>query len=220
MSVAPSTREAANPGLARKEFILGGQKSGKSRRAEELARDWLAADAGHRACLVATGQAWDDEMRMRIARHQRDRALRVPRLVSLEEPLRVAETIAAYSRPDTLLVVDCLTVWLTNWLMPHPDAGQVAAQTLRRRKGEGEHAGGPGDGDIVSLVIDPLLRAIADAPGPLAIVGHEIGLGVIPMGRETRDFVDVLGKLNQQVAGVCQRVTLMVAGLPLPVKEV
>jgi len=67
------------------ELILGGQKSGKSRRAELLARDWLAQSGGHRAVLIATGQAWDDEMRERIARHQRDRAERVPGLQTVEE---------------------------------------------------------------------------------------------------------------------------------------
>mgnify|MGYP006206024165 CR=1 FL=1 len=70
--------------LARSEFILGGQRSGKSRRAEELARQWMAADTAHRAVLIATGQAWDDEMRERIARHRRDRAERVPGLVTVE----------------------------------------------------------------------------------------------------------------------------------------
>ena len=100
------------------ELILGGQKSGKSRRAELLARDWLAEAGDHRALLIATGEAWDDEMRERIARHQRDRALRVPGLRTIEEPRDLASAIAQHSAAHTLLVVDCLTLWLTHWTMP------------------------------------------------------------------------------------------------------
>ena len=100
------------------ELILGGQKSGKSRRAELLARDWLARSADHRAVLIATGQAWDDEIRERIARHQRDRAERVPGLRTVEEPRDVAAALTRLSTPQTLVVVDCLTLWLTQWTMP------------------------------------------------------------------------------------------------------
>ena len=194
-----STAAIENFSIARSELILGGQKSGKSRRAELLARQWLAADASHRASLIATGQAWDDEMRARIARHQRDRAERVPGLATLEEPRAVGELIAATSTRETLLIVDCLTLWLTNWLMPveSTDADQQAWASQSAT----------------------FLRALREAPGPVILVGNEIGLGVIPMGREVRAFVDALGVLNQQVAGACARVTLMVAGLPLSLKD-
>ena len=100
------------------ELILGGQKSGKSRRAELLACDWLARSTDHRAVLIATGQAWDDELRDRIARHQHDRAERVPGLQTVEEPRDVAAALKRLSTPQTLVVVDCLTLWLTNWTMP------------------------------------------------------------------------------------------------------
>ena len=96
-------------GIARNELILGGQKSGKSRRAELLARDWLAQSPQHRALLIATAQPWDDEMRARIARHQRDRAERVPSLATLEEPRDLAAVLQRESTSHTLLVVDCLT---------------------------------------------------------------------------------------------------------------
>ncbi|QIL69631.1 bifunctional adenosylcobinamide kinase/adenosylcobinamide-phosphate guanylyltransferase [Diaphorobacter sp. HDW4B] len=194
-----STAAIEHFSIARSELILGGQKSGKSRRAELLARQWLAEDPSHRASLIATGQAWDDEMRARIARHQRDRAERVPGLATLEEPRAVGELIAATSTHETLLVVDCLTLWLTNWLMPvestDADKQEWATQSAT------------------------FLRALREAPGPVILVGNEIGLGVIPMGREVRAFVDALGVLNQQVAGACFRVTLMVAGLPLSLKD-
>jgi adenosylcobinamide kinase / adenosylcobinamide-phosphate guanylyltransferase len=187
--------------IARSELILGGQKSGKSRRAELLARTWLAQSAQHKATLIATGQAGDEEMRARIARHQRERAVRVPGLQTVEEPLRLAEAIAAHSRPDTLLVVDCLTLWLTNQLMPlqHSEPNPALAPD-------------------VSTPTAMLLGAIRSAPGPLVLVGNEIGLGVIPLGREVRAFVDALGRLNQDVAQACARVTLMAAGLPLTLK--
>ncbi|MBS3998220.1 MAG: bifunctional adenosylcobinamide kinase/adenosylcobinamide-phosphate guanylyltransferase, partial [Hydrogenophaga sp.] len=110
--------------LARSEFILGGQRSGKSRRAELLARDWLSASPAHRAVLVATGQPWDDEMRQRIARHQTDRTLRVPGMSTVEEPLALAEAVWRHSQAHTVVVVDCLTLWLTNLMMP-ADAAQA-----------------------------------------------------------------------------------------------
>lgn len=187
--------------LARSELILGGQRSGKSRRAEMLARDWLAQAPGHKAVLIATGQAWDDEMRERIARHRADRAARVPGMATVEEPLRLAQAITDNSSAQTLVVVDCLTLWLTNLLMPVGNLmpNQAPAQYPRAQAAM-------------------LLEAITTSAGPLVLVGNEIGLGVIPMGRDTRAFVDALGRLNQDVAQACERVTFMAAGLPLTLK--
>ena len=187
--------------IARSELILGGQRSGKSRRAELLARSWLAQSPSHEAVLIATGQPWDDEMRARIARHQLDRAERVPGMRTHEEPLAMPEALARCSNPHTLVVVDCLTLWLTNQLMP-ADNNESNRPILQQT---------PGPNAMLS-------GAITRATGPVILVGNEIGLGVIPMGRETRDFVDALGRLNQEVAAVCARVTLMVAGLPLTLK--
>ena len=181
--------------IASSELILGGQKSGKSRRAESLAKAWLDQAPGHRAMLLATGQAWDDEMRERIARHKSDRARRVPGMQTVETPLHLAQAIATHSHPDGLLVVDCMTLWLTNWMMP---AGAASAEPAP---------------------VSELLKALEAAPGPVVLVGNEIGLGVIPLGQEVRAFVDALGHLNQSLAAGCSRVTLMVAGLPLTLKE-
>lgn len=186
--------------VARSEFILGGQRSGKSRRAETLARTWLMAAPERRAVMVATGQAWDDEMRERIARHQADRAVRVPGMVTVEEPLALADALRHHGGPETLVVVDCLMLWLTNLMMP-ADPAQALGEAAVIAAGE------------------DLCAAIADAPGPVVLVGNEIGLGVIPMGREVRAFVDALGRLNQRVAATCARVTLMAAGLPLTLKD-
>ena len=188
------------------ELILGGQKSGKSRRAELLARDWLALSGDHSVLLIATGQAHDDEMRERIARHQRERAVRVPGLATLEEPRDVAGAVACHGNAQTLLVVDCLTLWLTGWTMPMglDDMNLEQKQALAL------------DWQAQAAMF---LEAIRQSPGPVVLVGNEIGLGVIPMGRAVRAFVDALGVLNQQVAQVCPRVTLMAAGLPLTLKE-
>ena len=180
--------------VARSELILGGQKSGKTARAEALAAAWLARSSTHRAVYIATAQAWDEEMQERIARHRRDRAQRVPRMETVEEPLELVRAIGAHSRDDTLVVVDCLTLWLTARLLPAAGEAQAAPD-------------------------DTLMAgAVAAASGPLVLVSNEIGLGVIPLGRETRNFVDALGRLNQQAALACERVTLMAAGLPLVLK--
>ncbi|NBX20850.1 MAG: bifunctional adenosylcobinamide kinase/adenosylcobinamide-phosphate guanylyltransferase [Betaproteobacteria bacterium] len=186
--------------IARSELILGGQKSGKSRRAELIARQWVQQSADHRAVMIATAQPWDDEMLQRIASHQQERSERVPGMRTVEEPLALAEAISQHSTPDTLVVVDCLTLWLTNQLMPadfEPKSPPAPMDSARAAS---------------------LLIAISQAPGPVVLVGNEIGLGVIPMGREVRAFVDALGRLNQQVAATCERVTLMAAGLPLTLK--
>ncbi|GAB3766866.1 bifunctional adenosylcobinamide kinase/adenosylcobinamide-phosphate guanylyltransferase [Ramlibacter monticola] len=181
--------------VARSELILGGQKSGKTSRAEALAAAWLAQSAAHRAVYIATAQAWGEEMRARIERHRQDRARRVPAMETVEEPQDIVRAIAAHSRPGTLVVVDCLTLWLTARMMPPP--GNVALPAPEE---------------------ELMAHAVAAAAGPLVLVSNEIGLGVVPMGRETRAFVDALGRLNQQGARACERVTLMVAGLPVPVK--
>ena len=188
--------------IARSELILGGQKSGKSRRAELLARVWLDASHQHRAVLIATAQPWDEEMRQRIVAHQSDRAERVPGMTTVEEPLALAKAITRHSTAETLVVVDCLTLWLTNQLMPASSDSNSS--------------------EVISdyACVDTLLIAISSALGPVILVGSEIGLGVIPMGREVRAFVDALGRLNQDVAATCQRVTLMAAGLLIPLKDI
>lgn len=192
--------------LAPSELILGGQKSGKSRRAETLARQWLAQSAAHNALFVATAQPWDGEMRGRITRHQRERTERVPGMATLEEPYDLVGVLQRRSHPHTLIVVDCLTLWLTNWLMP-------------------AHTAAPDPNPSQPLTHDwqalasMLAITVKNAAGPLVLVGNEIGLGVIPLGPQVREFVDALGSLNQQIAQACARVTLMAAGLPLTLKE-
>lgn len=179
------------------ELILGGCKSGKSRCAEQRAADWLAWP-GRSAMLLATALPGDDELRERIARHRADRAMRVPALGTVEVPVALAEAVAVHSAEHRLLVVDCLTLWLTNLRMPL--VGEpVSEEAWRAREQE-------------------LIDALNSARGPVVLVSNEIGLGVMPLGAETRRFVDSLGMLHQRVTKACSHVTLMVAGHELAVK--
>jgi adenosylcobinamide kinase / adenosylcobinamide-phosphate guanylyltransferase len=179
------------------ELILGGQRSGKSRCAEARAAAWLA-HPGRSAVLLATALTGDDEMRARIERHRVDRARRVPALSTIEEPRELSRALRQHSAPQRLVVVDCLTLWLTNLLMPlHGDALDEAH---------------------LASATAALCEALRVAPGPVLLVSNEIGLGLTPMTAPLRRFVDELGRLHQRVARVCERVTLMVAGLELPVK--
>lgn len=184
--------------MAAHELILGGQRSGKSRCGEARASTWLA-QPGHTAVLLATALAGDDEMRARIAQHQADRARRVAGLATIEVPRDLRGALLANTAPDRLVLVDCLTLWLTNLLMPiEGDALDDAALGLAR---------------------DGLCDALAAASGPVVLVSNEIGLGIVPMTREARRFVDELGRLHQAVAAVCANVTLMVAGIEMRVKR-
>ena len=183
---------------ATSELILGGQRSGKSRCAEGRALAWLAQPS-HTGVLLATAMAGDAEMTLRIAVHRADRAQRVPALVTVEEPFSLAQALLTHSAPTQLVVVDCLTLWLTNLLMPWQGEAMTDATWAAAR--------------------DELLHASENAAGPVVWVSNEIGSGLSPMGVEVRRFVDELGWLHQALAQRCQRVTLMVAGQELAVKS-
>ena len=194
--------------MAAHELILGGQKSGKSRTAEHRAATWLAGGGGRGALLLATAWAGDVEMAQRIERHRVDRALRVPGLATLELAAQglpgqgttdLAQAITTASTAQCLLVVDCLTLWLTQLAMPLHGPAADAAQL---------------DAATAALAL-----AVRSAPGPLVLVSNEIGLGVSPLSAEARRFIDALGSAHQQVAAACNRVTLMVAGCALVVKQ-
>jgi adenosylcobinamide kinase / adenosylcobinamide-phosphate guanylyltransferase len=180
------------------ELILGGQRSGKSRCAEAHAAAWLARP-GHSATLLATALEGDAEMQSRIARHRLDRAVRVPAMAVREVPRDLPQALRDCSSPTHLVVVDCLTLWLTNLLMPLN--------------------GTPLDEVAWAASCDALSDALRDAPGPVVLVSNEIGLGIAPLTAEARRFVDELGRLHQAVAARCANVTLMVAGIELPVKR-
>ena len=166
------------------ELIIGGQKSGKSRAAESRAAAWLATP-GREALLIATAVAGDIEMAARIARHQEDRARRVPGLRTLEEPRALAPVLRAHG----------LTLWLTNLLLPLEGPALGAAD--------------------VDAATDELVDALRASRSPVVLVSNEIGLGVSPLSAEARRFIDALGSLHQRLAAVCEPVTLMVAGRAL-----
>lgn len=169
-------------------LIVGGQRSGKSGHAERLALAWQAEAAGREVVVVATAQAWDEEMRLRIARHQADRPVG---WCTLEEPLHLSDVLAQEAAPHRLLLVDCLTLWLTNWLMPIGGQADLPAWHAER---------------------DAVLQTLRRLPSTVLLISNEVGWGVIPMSSEVRAFVDELGRLNQAVARCSGELTLMVAG--------
>lgn len=180
------------------ELILGGQKSGKSRLAVSRVQAWLAGAPDRTAIMVATAEPGDAEMRQRIEHHRAERARDVPGIHVVEEGRHLSAALVAHCRPHCLVVVDCLTLWLTQRLMP----------------GQPE----PGHPQSPASLIAELTATLRHAPGPVLLVSNEIGSGVVPMGAEVRAFVDAAGLMNQRVAECCDRVTWMVAGLPVVVK--
>lgn len=165
-------------------LILGGARSGKSRYAEQL-----AITSQQTVIVIVTAQAQDEEMAQRIAHHQ---ANRPTHWQVIEAPLNLAAALHTHARDGHCIIIDCLTLWLTNLLCQTPD------QLQQQR--------------------DALLAVLPTLPGTVLLVSNEVGMGIIPMGELTRRFVDEAGWLNQAVAGVCERVTLVAAGLPLALK--
>jgi len=164
----------------RMTLVLGGARSGKSVHAEGLieacAPPWL---------YLATAQAWDDEMRARIAIH---RTRRSGDWVTRDVPIDLPEAVAAATGP---VLVDCLTLWLTNLILSEADVDAATAA---------------------------LLAACAAAPGPVVLVGNEVGLGIVPDNALARRFRDAAGRLHQRLAAQADHVVFMVAGLSLIVK--
>lgn len=167
-----------------KTLILGGARSGKSALAEKFARD-----GGREVVYVATAEAGDDEMRTRIAHH---RARRPAEWSCVEEPLALATALEIHARADRTILVDCLTLWLSNVL----HAGDARFESERAA----------------------LLDALPKLSGEILLVGNEVGLGVVPMGALSRRFVDEAGRLNQSIAAVAERVLFVAAGLPVAMK--
>lgn len=179
------------------ELILGGARSGKSALAERRAEE-----SGLAVTYVATGQAGDAEMTRRIAHH---RSRRPPHWTLVEEPLHLAATLAEHAAPDRCLLVDCLTLWLSNLLF----VGEAAAQA---------EAGSRIDCPQFLGEREALVAVLPQLPGRIIIVSNEVGWGLVPMAAVSRLFADEQGRLNQRVAAVCDRVTLVAAGLPLLLK--
>lgn len=180
-----------------KELIIGGARSGKSAWAERR-----AVESGLQVIYVATGQAGDEEMSRRIAQH---RARRPADWGLVESPLNLASALQKNAAPEVCLLVDCLTLWLSNLLF----AGEAADQA---------EASLPIDCPMLTREVQALLDTLPQLPGKIIIVSNEVGWGIVPMAAVSRLFADEQGRLNQRVAAVCDRVTMVVAGHPLALK--
>ena len=195
--MSPSIDASTSPKLV---LILGGARSGKSAFAEQL-----AASSGRRVAFIATATAGDDEMRARIARH---RASRSPEWLTIEEPLQLAGAVRRAAELADVLLLDCITLWLANWM------GQQSDLELDDAPGEGY------TGRVLSD-IEELLATLA-TPGPgktLIAVSNEVGLGIVPAYPLGRVYRDTLGRVNQRLARSADRVYLMVAGLAVDIKR-
>ncbi|MFZ3002588.1 MAG: bifunctional adenosylcobinamide kinase/adenosylcobinamide-phosphate guanylyltransferase [Undibacterium umbellatum] len=183
----------------RTSLIFGGARSGKSAFAEQLAS--RLSEGKQEVLYLATAKAGDVEMQERIAHH---RARRPAHWGTLEQSLALGATIMEHSRADNIILVDCLTVWLSNLLFSvktdFPEIGHISPppQFATQRQA--------------------LLDALVQAPGQIILVSNEVGMGIIPMGAVSRWFVDEAGRLNQSVAAIAGNVVWVAAGLPLYLK--
>ncbi|OOR89887.1 bifunctional adenosylcobinamide kinase/adenosylcobinamide-phosphate guanylyltransferase [Moraxella caviae] len=166
-------------------LILGGARSGKSRHAETLAKA-----SNKKVIYIATAQAFDDEMHVRISHHQNSRP---KHWQTLETPIKLAETLTKWGDDDSVLLVDCLTLWLSNLLLAGDDVFESESQAF--------------------------LDVLATYQGELILVSNETGLGVVPMGELSRRFVDESGFLHQKLAQIADEVVFCVAGLPMMLKS-
>ncbi len=169
-----------------RELILGGTRSGKSSYAEKV-----ALGGGKELLYLATATVEDAEMEQRIIHHQQSRssAWRV-----IEEPLHLAEVLQQEARDGRTILVECLTLWLTNLLLQE-------------------------DETVLQQETELLINVIPDLPGTTLLVGNETGMGVVPADALSRKYCDEAGRLHQRLAAICERVTLVVAGLPQTLKE-
>lgn len=168
-----------------KQLILGGVRSGKSRMAEQQ-----ALNSALEVVYIATATAGDAEMHARIQQHQQQRP---SHWQLVEAPLMLADALQTHAGAGRILLVDCLTLWLSNLLLT---ADEALFHTQR----------------------EALIDTVTTLPGALILVSNESGLGVVPMGEISRRYCDEAGRLHQRLAQRCDRVTLTIAGLPQVLK--
>lgn len=166
-------------------LITGGARSGKSRHALELASEY------DRKAFIATAQAFDDEMKDRITKHQAERG---DSFANVEEPIDLAGAISSLPQDTEAAVVDCLTVWIGN---------------LMHKYGE--------DTDTFSEV-DSLLKILAEPPCDIILVANEVGMGIVPENGMARKYRDITGRLNQDIASLADTVIITVSGIPVTIK--
>jgi adenosylcobinamide kinase/adenosylcobinamide-phosphate guanylyltransferase len=183
-------------------LILGGARSGKSTFAERL-----AIDSGRRVAFIATATASDEDMHDRISRHQ---ASRPASWVTIEEPLNLAKAVREASAVADVLILDCMTVWLSNWLFAQEAGEQLDDQVLSSHH----------NADVLQM-IDDLIQVVAalESGKTLIVVTNEVGLGIVPAYALGRMYRDLLGLVNQHIAASASRVYLMVAGLGVDIKR-
>ncbi len=177
-------------------LILGGARSGKSRHAETLCAE-LAAARSAELIYIATAQAFDDEMRARIDDH---RARRGPEWTTIDAPLDLAEALRQHAQPNAVILVDCLTLWLTNVLLADRPVAEARA-------------------DLIAALETVSGATAADNGADVVLVANEVGLGLVPETPLGRRFRDEAGILNQTVAAAADRVIFIAAGLPLILKQ-
>ncbi|MFN3501857.1 MAG: bifunctional adenosylcobinamide kinase/adenosylcobinamide-phosphate guanylyltransferase [Allorhizobium sp.] len=170
---------------SRSILVLGGARSGKSRFAEGLARD-----TRFDRFYLATGRAWDDEMRARIESHKADRAN--DGWTTHEEPLDLVGVLKTLDKPERVILVDCLTLWVTNLMME-----------------EGRDV----DADSAALA-----ASLGELKATIIFVSNEVGLGIVPENKMARAFRDHAGRLHQAIAAEAAEVYFIAAGLPLKMK--
>ena len=203
-------------------LVLGGARSGKSRYGEALVRQYTAL--GFDACYVATAQALDDEMATRIAKHQAGRSDDGIEWQLFEESLALTALLKQLAKPGRVILVDCLTLWLTNQLLasnvniddePAPtewNATDFATSTFAVSTSDDKaHASWQAE---KTAFVDSLV----ELEGVVILISNEVGSGIVPLGELSRQFVDEAGWLNQAIAALADNVTLVVAGLPLALK--
>jgi adenosylcobinamide kinase/adenosylcobinamide-phosphate guanylyltransferase len=168
-------------------FVIGGCRSGKSTYALQTAEKVLA----EQKIFIATCVPQDDEMKRRVARHQKERS---QNWVTVEAPLRLPEAILQNSRRGDVILVDCLTLWVSNLLMKTDDEKKIE-NTISR-----------------------LIEALEKATCPIVLVSNEVGTGIVPENKLARQYRDIIGLVNQAVAKTASKVIWMVAGIPVTVK--
>lgn len=171
------------------ELVLGGARSGKSRYAEQQAKT-----SNKPVIYIATAEARDDEMAERIVRHRNDRP---QSWQTVEERIQLGATIKRLSNHDNCLLIDCLTLWLSNILFDRN--GELQYSVFEQEK-------------------ENLLAALTNCPGRLIMVSNEIGQGVVAIEKTTRLFVDEAGRLHQDIAALSDKVTFITAGLAATLK--
>lgn len=177
--------------MSRIIFITGGARSGKSRFAEQM-----AANYGTSLCYMATAQSLDDEMGRRISKHQQRRG---DHWQTIEEPLHLAQTLTVNDGVFSVILVDCLTLWLSNLLLLNEEQGEEAEERVMDE-------------------VQRLATALRGMTTPVIIVSNEVGMGIVPDNKLARMFRDIAGQANQTIAAAASEAWLVVSGIPLKLK--